>query len=686
MAKQGVQSLARRFLPMFGRLKVRQRISLETVSSTTTRSTTGFENHQTPLHFRLYSSSMAIQNSSPDISDENLSEVSPDQGRGGNSRNRSSRRRRREKRSAIKEMNKAMEEMNRSTTKDTNRSTMKDMEAFTRKILQDQDIEGRSTRMAPESVHKIISCVRYWTSTRMPKGIENGRHILLSLLNDLNNTESPNEQLCNDVTLILEHFILHVRKHEGPDELAHVVLDLIEFLEKQRQSNGLVPIKPTLKMYNIAIDAIAKSRRKDSIKEIEDIIERMETYFAISPDATSYNTLLYAFSQQTRNGAAKCEAFLRELQDNPETRKHVDVISYNVVMNAWSKTDYAWAKNNAYHAANQAESLLREMQNEYSKGRLQLKPTLVSFTTAIDAWSRISSKDLEAAQRAENILNLLDELSESDSDLRPNAFTFHAVMNAWSKSSLPNSAKQVENLLDKMIDRFNAGNHSLKPGKISFSIAITAWAAWGDNKGDSTQALRLLEQMQMLSRKGYDTMPDIGTFNSVLRAIANGNEEADKLNQLEMILKQIESLKLQPDLHTHNTVLRCCVTTRSNDSITKKKAVRIATETLLRIQKTPQMVPDPFTFNFFIKVCDRHTTGGEKLKLVKVAFQYCKESGQFSAPVLSLMKNALTPQELLVMLRIDDAQTLQSMNIEDFPAEWRRGVNNSHNDRSRRSK
>jgi len=559
---------------------------------------------------------------------------------------------------------------------------MKDMEAFTIKILQNQGSESRSTRMAPQSVYKIISCVRYWISTRMPKGMENARQLLLSLLNDFNNMESsPNEQLCSDVTLILEHFILHVRKHERPDELASVVLDLIECLEKQRQNNGpTIAIKPTLKMYNIAIDAIAKSRRRDSIKEIEDIIERMETYFAMSPDSTSYNTLLYAFSQQTRNGAAKCEAFLRELQDNPETRKYVDVISYNVVMNAWSKTDYAWAKNNAHHAAHQAEGLLREMQNEFSKGCLQLKPTLVSFTTVIDAWSRISSKDLEAAQRAEDILDLLDELSEIDNDLRPNAFTFHAVMNAWSKSSLPNSAKKVQNLLDKMIDRFHAGNHSLKPGKISFSIAIKAWAE------NSTQALQLLEQMQILSRKGYNTTPDIGTFNWVLRAIANGNDEADKLSQLEMILNQIESLNLQPDLNTYNNVLRCCVTTRTNDSKTKQKAVRIATETLLRIQKNPQMVPDPFTFNFFIKVCDRHTTGGEKLKLVKVAFQYCIESGQFSSPVLSLMKNALTPQELLDILRIDDAQTLQSMKIEDFPVEWRSGVNNSNNDRSRRSK
>jgi hypothetical protein len=650
------------------RILVRQRKCVERISTT---AASAFENNQLQSHLRFHSSSLSIEKSSSqsqsssgylhaNASQENIIEKSGSRGLGP-STHPSSRHVKR-----------------RLTTKPA------DMERFTKEILQKHSMKRLIN--SPQSIHDIKSCVKYWTKTKTRKGMEIGRQILSLLLDEIKEMESPNEHLRDDIAFFLEYYVMQIKTFVRPKEFESVILDLLHYLERQRTNGRPNAIKPTLKIYNMAMGAIMKSRSrcpKDTIKDIEDMLERMEID-SIYPDATSYNTLLSAISRLHQKGPETCEALLRKLQNNPNTRNHLDVISYNIVMNAWSKkSDYAWEERNIQHAACRAEHLLHEMQHEYSKGHERLKPSLVSFTTVIDAWSRISSKDVEAAQRAEDILNLLYEFSEIDIDLRPNAFTFHAVMNAWSKSSLPNSASAVHTLLNRMVDGFQAGNESLKPGKISFSIAIKAWAR-RDEKGNSTQALLLLEQMKLLSDKGYSTAPDIGTFNSVLRAIANDYELADKPSHMENINKQIEALNLRPDLITYNTILRCCATTTSNDVKIKQKAVRIATETLLKIEKTGHLMPDPYTFNFFMKVCDRHTTGDNKLKLVKIAFQYCKESGQFSAPVLSSMKNALRPQELLSILHVNDSQALQSLTIYDFPKEWRSGLNNTSSDRRRK--
>jgi len=98
---------------------------------------------------------------------------------------------------------------------------------------------------------------------------------------------------------------------------------------------------------------------------------------------------------------------------------------------------------------------------------------------------------------------------------------------------------------------------------------------------------------------------------------------------------------------------------------------------------------------FFIKVCDRlcndedyRDDGGgsssgesEKLKLIKAAFQFCIESGQFSNPVLSILKNTLGHESLKDVLRMkeDEHRSLQNLMISDFPTEWSngRGVRNS---------
>ncbi len=485
----------------------------------------------------------------------------------------------------------------------------------------------------------------------------------------------------------------------------------------------------TRKTCNIVLDALAKSKmsRKgpNSIEIMESIIERMkETSFksswipppppltteSLRPDVTTYHSLLYAHSQK-KNGGKNCEQVFRHLQQMQERGElegtYIGHVTYNIVIRAWARS--------AIHdrnAASRAEALLREMQEKYEEGMEErnkrrnkrsisqsgnsrsstssssrtnnsyyhrIRPTLVSFTTVIDAWAKASKRgDVDAASRAEAVFDLLMVLSKEYPELKPNTFTWSTILNAWGESSLPGAAERAEGLLRRMMD-------NIRPTMINFSICIKAWAG-SDQKGSAHRALALLQEMQGLNDNGFDTAPDIGTFNSVLRALSNDSScDESKSARAEELLCQIRDIGLSPDATTYNTILRCCSSVKSGDMSTRRNALRIAAETLLEVQESSSIEPDCWTFNYFIKTCDRLSHGREKVKLIQGAFKYCIESGQFKSPVLSLLKNVLPPPELKKLLRLDgqdDIHTkdLRSLKVGDFPPEW---SNDSSSDESK---
>jgi hypothetical protein len=570
------------------------------------------------------------------------------------------------------------------------------LQTISQKIIDSYDTSGGHESW--DLLHEALICMDQWclSQSTASSSIQStaptckakkandslAEEIMLKLLHhimDRTNQESiwNHPCCCETFVRVLESYIVIIRGTSIPAEKClPVVLDLLDRVEKMTKFHS--NMQPTLKSYNVAMDILSKCKnRQDSIREIEQLMERAKVYCSQLPDATSYNSLLYAISQQgdhagssSSSVAAQCEAFLRRMQSNPNTKSLVDSVTYNIVIHAWAKSDSMPRKNQMSFAAMRAESLLLEMQKHYVNGCDHLRPSLVSFTSVIHAWSRISAKDVDAAQRAEHILEMLHESSKVDDKLRPNAYTFHAIMNAWSNSTLPGAARRVEYFLDQMIERFSKGEKGVIPSTISFSIAIKAWART-DDRGNSEKALALLDQMLILSKEGYRTEPDIGTLNSVLRAIANDSSNVEKVSDAKKVLDLIQKMKLRPDLSTYNNVLRCCMTTRSDDAEIRQRSVRLATETLLNIKKTSGISPDPYTFNYFIKVCDRLTLGDEKIKLIKAAFQYCIEAKQFSAPVLSIMKNSLTPQELQSIM---GRKRAGECRIDDFPPEWGMGV------------
>ncbi len=550
------------------------------------------------------------------------------------------------------------------------------------------------------------------------QGYENTIHLNKNHNNNNNNNSNNLRKLYNVVLDILsKRSSISSKKHHRQHHQRQRQHKLQQHEQLQKGSRQRTK-SPLFSSSSSSITPIS-----NYIETIKDIIQRMNdapVEWDISPDTITYNSLLYAYSKSSFQNAAKdCEAVFQHMKEMERQQKQlggrqnfnnsnvtVDTISYNIVLDSW-------AGSNDKRGPDRGMALLREMQDRYlNEGNTNVKPNYRSFTILIKAFSM--SNEIDAAEKANALLDLMEELymDNGDENIKPNLFTYNSVLNAWSKSHLPGSSQRCQDLLDQMLDNccayslnddqvdpdgsnFSSDNRiiAVRPDTVSFAICIKAHAN-GDEKGSSERALALLKQMMDLSKfYGYNTKPDIGTYNSVLRALANDSEET-KATKAECLLRQIlennEDGHLEPDLTTYNNILRCCCTTKSNDLKVRRAAVRIASDTLLRIRQGTRtnnsnrrryddhhrLSPDPYTFNFFIKTCDRLAIDEEeKLKLIKAAFQFCIQEGKFSKPVLSILKNSLKPKDLRDILQLGDFQDLKQLKISDFPRRWSDRVN-----------
>jgi len=72
-----------------------------------------------------------------------------------------------------------------------------------------------------------------------------------------------------------------------------------------------------------------------------------------------------------------------------------------------------------------------------------VRPNVITYNSVMNAWSRSGSPN--AAKKAESILKrLLSHPMGKGGELRPNGISFSTAIHAWSKSSMPQGAKRTE--------------------------------------------------------------------------------------------------------------------------------------------------------------------------------------------------------------------------------------------------
>ena len=252
---------------------------------------------------------------------------------------------------------------------------------------------------------------------------------------------------------------------------------------------------------------------------------------------------------------------------------------YNNTLNTWSviaatERDPMIAKD----AALRAERLLLDLamsrrgkvghdgtnaENAESKSTLlkYLQPDVVSFNTAIKAWSKsgrfehvagqkVDVTTASAAERSESILRLLLDLHDKakgldyNDSILPDRMSYEPVIQAWSRAYDPEAPERATKILEDMVERYNQAyseadgpgfNYTSPPpfpSRQTFSSVLTTWARTSLMNPSSTKCSHAIEsaeslfrQMKKLGDDGYvQNKPDTIAYNALLQVYANNVE------------------------------------------------------------------------------------------------------------------------------------------------------------------
>lgn len=235
--------------------------------------------------------------------------------------------------------------------------------------------------------------------------------------------------------------------------------------------------------------------------------------------------------------AAECQELWEEAKkDSREANFEPDLTSFQHVLSAWSQC---------------TQTLVRSRRNRQS-----LPSQSSSNKLRVDVYT-----PLDAVKRATTLLFAYPD---------PNLDAYNTVMDAWSKSRVPEAPEAAERLLKRMMD-----DESVEPNTNSYNLLIDAWA--NSNKQNSLEkAVQIYHHMETLrTDETNNVSPTIRTVNAVLHAYARksaqytsqndqaGFDEAAKcaaaslnlLKEMKNRCKETGDKSWQPDMATYTSVM-----------------------------------------------------------------------------------------------------------------------------------
>ena len=305
--------------------------------------------------------------------------------------------------------------------------------------------------------------------------------------------------------------------------------------------------------YSAVLHAYAKSGgQRTAALRAEALLHQMECTLGDSKIQTEicHNAVMDCWSVSGNPDAGRrAQLWLTQLEERghpPPTR-----ISYNACLKAWARSP---------GGAQEAHSILKRMK--LSGGAIA--PDKISYSTCIDAYCKSGTSG--AAQQAETLLREM-ELASSNEALRPDVVAYSSVMYAYAKTGMVAEAMA---LIDRMheyaqqkpntiflntllhvfakagkVDAAEALLGSMRSSDMADKITYTAVIDAHASQGNVTRALQLLDELEDLYTTTQEEkyLPTFFTFASTMNAMAKSKDNSiHPLSTVDNLLRRMDRL------------------------------------------------------------------------------------------------------------------------------------------------
>ena len=310
-----------------------------------------------------------------------------------------------------------------------------------------------------------------------------------------------------------------------------------------------------------------------------------------------------------------------------------DVLSFNIVLNAWSK-----ALN-----APRAEALLGRMAHMHEKGILPFGPNEVSYSTVADAWKRMPGDDAENNVEEVRVLDLMHEMEDDDkdwpsaADLKEDLVSFNQELDLFAREGFPEAAETAEMMLfDSIREAATASDGSKHIGCdiISFNTVLNCWAKLGNPQ----RADALLSRLEHLSDIGVLTFgPNSVSFATVISSWANSKLKRAPY-ECEALLDKIEGLceeddddcvsnltEITPTIHMYAATITAWSRSKRSDAAHRAEQILGRLERLYKAKNDRLLKPNSVLCTAIIQ-CWGRCKDADALDRAEAIFQRMKKS------------------------------------------------------------
>lgn len=197
------------------------------------------------------------------------------------------------------------------------------------------------------------------------------------------------------------------------------------------------------------------------------------------------------------------------------TKFELNAKAYTTAIDAWVRT------KEGEKAAVRAEEIFKHMLKLIESGNYPgLKISNGVFNATINCLAQKTDRNVPS--KCEKYLRDMLEMSSTNSEVRPDSYTWNTVMHAYVQnwvnihSSDVDSATIVKKLLEDMAKEYKAGRSLARPETISYNIVINALAK-SKKVGAASDAAVLLAEMHEKFDNGDEAVkPNVVTYCAVV--------------------------------------------------------------------------------------------------------------------------------------------------------------------------
>ena len=361
-------------------------------------------------------------------------------------------------------------------------------------------------------------------------------------------------------------------------ESVEISWKLMDRFVKEQERQGIHRVSATYWLYRV-MDAWRLQSIRDgcTVMTPQQVLQKIDAYIpTVLPDARVYSILVDTFTKtNARNAPQFAEMILhrmkRECKLNPKVTP--DSVIYTNVC-------HAWARSGLPEAPRKAKLVLNDMIASIGD------PAVEAVFEVLNALANSSVPG--DAEEAESLLTYIEALYWP-----LDAHCYGAVITAFAKAG---KGEHAESILRRLEGLFHdTGEERVKPTTVHFNSVIHGYC----RQGNMSRAVAILRDMQQVNMN--DVHPDTISFNTILSALANGNDP-NAAQKADSLLQEMQQLYINGDKHVKPDVISfssvITMLSKSNDIHAPQKAEQI----LRRMQKEYErgntaVKPNAYTFS-----------------------------------------------------------------------------------------